>query len=126
ADADLARIVNHRATEIGVRAVAGILAGIETVGMPRLGQKLLYGGRVEDRLRRWPIKFEAVRYEAAGELGIAEGQCLVDAFTVDREVGGAPHSNIVPRRFRVPLVGKVKPERRRRVDRLQGESGRRL
>ena len=40
--------------------------------MPRLGQQLLGLGRVVDRWRRLPIELEAVRNEAAGQLGAAE------------------------------------------------------
>jgi len=49
-----------------------MLAGVETIGIARLGEELLGLGRIVDRLRRLPEIFEGVGDDAAGDLRIAE------------------------------------------------------
>ena len=110
ADADRLKVVDHRLGDVGVRGVAVVLAGVEAVGMTRLGQQLLGLGRIVHRSRRLPVIFESFRDDAAGHPGMAERQRLVDGLAVDRQAGRLPHALIMPRRFRVPLIGEVEPE----------------
>ncbi len=79
--------------------------------MARIGEQLLGLLRVVSRLWRLPEKFVMVGDErVAGDQRVAERQCLVRALAVDRETGGAAHPLVMPRRFRIPLVGKIDAE----------------
>ena len=53
------------------------------------------------------------------EFGKPESERLVDGVAVDRKVGGPTDALVMPRRCRVPLLGKIEPERAWRVDRLE-------
>src|SRR6516165_4345220 len=112
------KVVKNRLGDVRVRRVAVELAGVETAGKACLSQQLFGLGRVIDRRRRLPEGVETKRNEAVGNLRVAEGDRVVDRLAVESEVRGLPHPLVVPRRFWVPLVGEVEPERRRRDDRL--------
>ena len=122
-DTDFAEIVHHGLGDIGVGAVAVVFAGVEAAGITGFGKQLFSHCRIVNGGGGLPVIVEALRDDAAGQLGVAEGQRLVDAFAVDRQAGRFADPLVVPRRFRVPLVGKGQPERGRRIDRLQGQPG---
>src|SRR5215469_5477254 len=124
ADADGLKVVEHRFADICVGRVAKILAGVETLGEAGLGKDLFGLFWVVDWGGRLPEEFVIVGNDRVpGDERMAEGQRLVEAFAVDREAGGAPHSLVVPRRFRIPLVGKIDVEHALDDRRLQGQPG---
>src|SRR6185437_11935190 len=69
-----------------------------------------------------PIHVEAFRNDAAGDLGEAERQRLVDAVAIDRKARGPAHPLVMPWRLLIPLIDEGKPERRGNDDRLQRET----
>src|SRR5713226_9511132 len=77
-DADLLDVVEHGLGQAGVRAVAVEFAGVEALRVARFGQQSPGLRRIVWRGRRLPVVFEDVRNDAAGELGLAERQSLVD------------------------------------------------
>src|SRR4051794_36984639 len=42
-------------------------------------------------------------------MGVAKRQRTIDVLTVNGEAGSLPDPDIVPRRFRVPLLGEIDP-----------------
>src|SRR5579872_2612172 len=125
ADADLQQIVEHGLADIGVGRVAVVVAGVKAVLEARLGQQLLRRLGVIDRWRRLPEEFVMVRHDRiAGDERVAERQRLVAAVAVDRETGGLAHPWVVPRRFRVPLIGKIEAENALNDRRFQRQPGR--
>src|SRR5215472_10841530 len=115
---DRLKVVEHRLGDIRVRRIAVEFAGVEAAGKAGLSQQLFGLGRVIYRRRRLPEEVETKRNEAVGDLRVAECDRVVDRLAVESEVRGMPHPLVVPRRFRIPLVGEIEPERRRRDDRL--------
>src|SRR5712691_4581883 len=89
-DADLLDVVEHGLGQAGVRAVAVEFAGVEALRVARFGQQSPGLRRIVCRGRRLPVVFEDVRNDAAGELGLAERQSLVDGVAVDGEARRAP------------------------------------
>ena len=80
--------------------------------MAGLGQQLLGLRHIVDRLRRLPVEFEISRDKGvAGQPAVAEGHRVIDALAVDREIDGAPRPLVMPRRFRIPLLGEIDPPR---------------
>src|SRR5438034_7985391 len=95
--------------------------------MARLGEQLPGLRRVVNRRRRLPVILEDVGHERiAGQQRVTERQRLVDALAVDREARGLAHPLVMPRRFRVPLLGEGEPERALDYGWLETESGRTL
>ena len=92
--------------------------------MARLGEQFFGLRRIVSRFLRLPIIFEDVGHErVAGQPRIAERQRLVDALAVDREAGGLAYPLVMPRRFRVPLLGESEPEGALDHRRLEAEPG---
>src|SRR5262249_40877950 len=114
-------VVEHGLGKVRVRGVAVVLAGVEAIRVTSVCQQLSGLGRIVYWGRRLPIVFEAVRDDAAGKLGVAKRQCLVDGLAVDGQAGRESHPLVVPWRLRVPLVGEIEPLRARGVYRLEGE-----
>src|SRR3954454_8341513 len=111
ADAGVAQAVDDRLADIGKGGIAIEWAGIEAAGMAGLGEQLLRRGDVVDRRGRLPVKLEMRRDKAVSvKPRMAEGDCVIDALAVDRQVHGAAHPDFRPRRFWVPLFGEIDPE----------------
>ena len=73
------------------------IAGVEAVGVARLGQQLLGLRRIVGIGLERERELELARHHAAGETGRAEVLGVVDRFAVDRVVGGQSHAPVVPR-----------------------------
>src|SRR5262249_548812 len=119
--AHLLEVVEHRFGEVRVRAIPVVFAVVEALGTCCLGWKSPSLDRIIGRGRRLPVVFEDVGNDAAGELGLAERQRLVDGLAVDGKVRRAPYPLVVPWRARVPLVSEVEPEGALADDWLEGE-----
>ena len=102
------------------------VARVEAVRIAGLGEQLLgvrgvVGGRLHgDR------ELEDARHDRAREPGEAERLGLVDSLAVDGVAGRQPHATVVPRRFRVPLLGQLEPERAGQQRRLELDARRAL
>src|SRR5256886_3849227 len=120
-DAELLQIVRDRLLHVRVRDVQVVFAGVEAVGVARLGQELLGLRGIERIGRRLPVEIEGARNDAVRQPGVAEGDGLVDRLAVDRQVGGQTHPTVVPGGFRIPLVQHAHPLRRLDDRRFQDE-----
>ena len=67
ADADGLQVVLHGFGNVGVRHVAGIVAGVEAVGIAGLGEQPLRLRRIVDGRRRLPEELEDVGDDAVGD-----------------------------------------------------------
>src|SRR5215471_6974149 len=94
---------------------------VETIGIASLRQQLLGLGGIINRGGWLPVIFESVGNDAIGRLAGAQKQRLAHPVAIEREIGRLPHPQIVPRRFRVPLLGEVDPARRLQDHGLQAE-----
>ena len=79
-----ARCGDHGFTDIRVRRVTIIIAGIEAAGMTRLCKQLLGLALIVNGRRRLPVEIVACRNDAVGEFGVAKGQRLIDRLAVER------------------------------------------
>src|SRR5215470_6261095 len=125
-DAYRLEVVHHDLGEVRVGGVAIEVACVEAVRVAGVAEELLGARDVEDRGRRLPEELEVVGDDAAGDLGMAERQGLVDRGAVDGEAGGESDALVVPRRLRIPLIGEIEPEGRLDDSRLEGEPRRPL
>ena len=111
-DADGAEIPDDRLAQAEVRGQLVKLAGVEAVGVARLGEQLLRARRVvRVRLER-QRELEGARHEVAGGLGGAERLRLAQRAAVEGEAGGQADAMIRPRRLRIPHVEEVQEEDR--------------
>src|SRR4029453_14065030 len=91
------------------------IARVEAVRVARLGEEPprlrgVEGIRLEE-LR----ELERARDQGAGGLREAQRLGLVERLPVDREAPPLPQAQVVPGRFRVPLVRQIEPEDRRAI-----------
>src|SRR5262249_31073198 len=115
-------IVDRGLGEIPVGAIAEKLAGVEPVWIAGFGEQRARLLRIVDRRRRLPIELEALWNDAVADARVAQGERLVDAAEVEREVRGAPHPHVVPRRLRIPLISEIEEERPDNEHRLEGQA----
>ena len=98
---------------VGKPGFGGELAGVDAVRITGLGEQLL-------RLLRDPAAtarclqgvLHDARHDDPGRRAEAEAGRLVDRLPVERVIDRLPQPHVVPRRFRVPLVGELDPEDR--------------
>jgi len=69
-----------------------------------------------------PIILKRLRDDAVVGFAEAEEQRLVHSLAIERQICGLPDANVVPGRFRVPLLGKVDPVRRLQHHRFDAQS----
>src|SRR5215470_19253039 len=72
ADAGGVEVVDDRFADVGDRSVAEVVAGVEAVGIPSLGQQLPGFDGIVRMARRLPVELEARRDDAPGDLREAE------------------------------------------------------
>src|SRR5262249_20193987 len=96
ADAHFLKIIEHGLAEVGVSAVAIVLARVEAVGIAGFRQERARLGGIVGRARRRPVEVETIRDDAAGSPGMAERDRLVDGRVVDGESHRTANALVMP------------------------------
>src|SRR4029077_11349598 len=91
-DAHRLERVDDRLGEVGVGYGGGVLAPVEAVWVPGLGQELGGACAIVDRRGRRPEVLERGRDDAAGEARVPEGERLVDRRPIDGEARRPAHA----------------------------------
>src|SRR5262245_50514384 len=126
-DADRAETIYHRLADVGVRGIAIVVSGVEPFGMTSFAQQLLCLFTIVNRRGRLPEGFEIVaNNRVSADKRMPKDERVVDAFAVNREARRTAHALIMPRRLRVPLLGKVEAERCLHDGGLEGQTRRLL
>src|SRR5262249_42127916 len=96
ADAHFLKVIEHGLAEVGVGAIAIVLARVEALGVAGFRQERARLGGIVGWARRRPIKLETIRDDAACQPGVAERDRLVDGCAVNGEVRRLANAFIVP------------------------------
>ena len=106
------RSLTTASATVGKPGIAANSPASKPFGYPGLGEQLLGLLRiVGDRLGLQRVIHDA-RHDDPGRRAEAETRDLVDRRAVQRVVDRVAHPLVMPRRFRVPLLGKLDPEDR--------------
>src|SRR6267378_3610346 len=95
-----------------VRRVRNEVAGVEPTGIAGVSEQLARTLGIEWRRLEGQSELETAGHDASGQTRESKGLGVVEGLPVHGEARGQAHPAVVPRRFRVPLLGEVDPERR--------------
>src|SRR2546427_2054172 len=110
ANADGLQITRHRFAHRDVGGIRIEVAGVEPARVAGRGQELLGPcGIVWRRVER-ERELEDPGNDRARRTREAERLCLIQGLAIDRQAGREADALVVPRGFRIPLVGEVHPE----------------
>ena len=88
------------------------ISGIQSVRIPGFGEQLLRLLRIVGRRLRLQGIVHDRRHDDTERRTVSKARCFADRSAIQRVIDGQPHAAVMPRRFGVPLLGKLDPHRR--------------